>query len=184
MTETETTPSTPFRIAIVMTGGTIAKTYDPRRSTLCNANTVVEHLVGVLQLEETKVRFVDLMSKDSLDFDDGDRSRIVSAVLEAAETSDAVIVIHGTDTLAETGDSLFSAAPTPPVPIVLTGAMVPAVVSGSDGLQNVTEALIASRLLTPGVYAVVHGRVLSFPGVVKDRDALTLVRQLPMKCPE
>ena len=65
--------------------------------------------------------------------------------------------------------------PAPTVPIILTGAMAPFVVEGSDGLQNVTEALFACRLLAPGTYAVFHGRALAFPGVVKDRDSLTFV---------
>ena len=30
---------------------------------------------------------------------------------------------------------------------------------------------MAARLLPPGVYAVLHNRVLEFPGVVKDRKA-------------
>jgi len=34
-----------------------------------------------------------------------------------------------------------------------------------------TETLMAARLLSPGVYAVLHNRVLEFPGVVKDRKA-------------
>ena len=42
----------------------------------------------------------------------------------------------------------------------------------SDALQNVTEALLAARLVAPGVYVVMHNRVLAFPGVVKDRVAL------------
>lgn len=54
--------------------------------------------------------------------------------------------------------------------------MIPYVVRGTDGLQNVTEALFACRLLPPGVYAVFHGRALAFPGVVKDHGALTFAR--------
>lgn len=167
--------SRPFRIAVVMTGGTIAKTYDLRLAAMRNAETVVEHLVGSLRLVDTKITFNDLMRKDSLDLDAADRLLIVERVLDAAVANDAVIVIHGTDTLAETGEALFAAASNPRVPLVLTGAMVPSVVGGSDGLQNITEALFACRLLAPGVYAVFHGRALAFPGVVKDRVAMTLV---------
>jgi L-asparaginase len=165
-----------FRIAVVMTGGTIAKTYDQWSAAMRNAETVVEHLVRSLRLPDTKVSFRDLMRKDSLDLDKDDRTRIVKTVMTAARRNHAVVVIHGTDTLAETGEVLLAAMPAPPVPIILTGAMVPFVVEGSDGLQNVTEALFACKVLAPGVYAVFHGRVLAFPGVVKDRDTLTFVR--------
>jgi len=169
----------PFRIAVITTGGTIAKTYDQRKAVLRNADPVVKRLVRSLRLEETKVSFKELMQKDSLDLSPHDRARIVETVRSTARRSNAVVVIHGTDTLSETGEALLAAMPAPAVPIVLTGAMVPFVVAGSDGLQNVTEALFACRLLAPGIYAVFHGRALSFPGVVKDRETLTFVR-----CPD
>jgi L-asparaginase len=55
-------------------------------------------------------------------------------------------------------------------PIILTGAMRPFEMRASDALQNLTEALFASGVLSPGVYCVAHGRALMFPGVVKDRS--------------
>jgi L-asparaginase len=168
--------ASPFKIAVITTGGTIAKTYDQRNAVLRNVEPIVVRLVRSLRLEGGQVRFQNLMDKDSLELNDDDRARIVKAVLAVARKNDAVVVVHGTDTLARTGEALLARAPTPPVPIVLTGAMVPFVVHGSDGLQNVTEALFACRLLPPGVYAVFHGRALAFPGVVKDRDALTFAR--------
>jgi L-asparaginase len=168
----------PFRIAIVTTGGTIAKTYDQRKAVLRNTEPVVMRLVHSLRLEGTKITFRDLMHKDSQEIDDKDRARIVRAVGALAGRNDAIVVIHGTDTLAMTGEAVLASMPTPPVPVILTGAIIPFVVQGSDGLQNVTEALFACRLLMPGVYAVFHGRALTFPGVIKDHDTLTFARQL------
>jgi L-asparaginase len=167
--------ASPFKIAVITTGGTIAKTYDQRNAVLRNVEPIVVRLVRSLRLEGAQVRFQNLMHKDSLELNDDDRARIVKAVLTVARKNDAVVVVHGTDTLSRTGEALLARAPTPPVPIILTGAMVPFVVHGSDGLQNVTEALFVGRLLPPGVYAVFHGCALAFPGVVKDRDALTFV---------
>jgi L-asparaginase len=167
--------ASPFKIAVITTGGTIAKTYDQRQAVLRNVEPIVVRLVRSLRLEGAQVSFQNLMHKDSLELNDDDRARIVKAVLAVARKNDAVVVVHGTDTLARTGEALLARAPTPPVPIILTGAMVPFVVHGSDGLQNVTEALFACRLLPPGVYAVFHGCAHAFPGVVKDRDALTFV---------
>src|SRR5215469_10622641 len=166
----------PFKIVVIMTGGTIAKTYDPRKAVLRNVDPVIKRLIRSLRLEDMKVSFRELMRKDSLDLDHDDRARIIETARSAAKRSDAVVIIHGTDTLSATGEALIAAMPAPTVPIILTGAMVPFVVEGSDGLQNVTESLFACRLLAPGIYAVFHGRALSFPGVVKDRDALTFVR--------
>jgi L-asparaginase len=61
--------------------------------------------------------------------------------------------------------------------VILTGAMRPYEFRDTDAIQNVTEALLAARLLEGGVYVVMHNRVLRFPGVVKDRDARTFVRK-------
>lgn len=158
-----------------MTGGTIAKTYDRRKAILRNSEPVVVELVKSLRIEGARISFFDLMHKDSQDVDQRDRRRIVGAVRSQARQSDAIVITHGTDTMAETGEALRAEFPDPPVPIVLTGAIVPFVIQGSDGLQNVTEALLASRLLAPGVYAVFHGRALAFPGVVKDHAALTFI---------
>jgi L-asparaginase len=63
------------------------------------------------------------------------------------------------------------------IPVILTGAMRPYEFRDTDATQNVTEALLASRLLDGGVYVVMHNRVLKFPGVIKDREALAFVRQ-------
>ena len=46
--------------------------------------------------------------------------------------------------------------------------MAPYVVRGSDAVQNVTESLLAARLVGPGIYLVLHGQVLTFPGIRKD----------------
>ena len=104
------------------------------------------------------------------------------AVREAAGRPDPVttgiVILHGTDTLCLTGERLCAAFPTPRVPIVLTGAWRPYEMTRSDALQNLTEAIFASGVLAPGVYAVAHGRALAFPGVTKDRDAGTFVREI------
>jgi L-asparaginase len=48
---------------------------------------------------------------------------------------------------------------------------------GSDGLQNLTESLLAARLLAPGVYIVFHGQVFPADRTTKDRDLGTFVSQ-------
>jgi L-asparaginase len=47
----------------------------------------------------------------------------------------------------------------------------------TDALQNLTEALVAVQILPPGVYVAMHNQVLKCPGVVKDRDAGTFVKE-------
>ncbi len=85
------------------------------------------------------------------------------------------MVVHGTDRLAESGETT-RAMGIPATPIVFTGAMRPFELRDTDALQNLTEALLAVRLLDPGVYVAMHNRVLTFPGVVKDRTVGTFVK--------
>ena len=107
-----------FRIAVVTTGGTIAKTYDPERAALRNCRQVVAEIVQSLRLEGAEVSYIDLMHKDSLEIDDDDRELIVSTVEEAARGNDAVVVTHGTDTLRATADALWANDPHPSVPVI------------------------------------------------------------------
>ena len=46
----------------------------------------------------------------------------------------------------------------------------------SDGLQNLTESLLAARFIAPGVYIVMHGQVFPVSKVHKDKDKATFVR--------
>ncbi len=130
-----------------------------------------------LRLPDLTVTQMPVMSKDSLDMTQEDRDRILQAVRGALAIHDAVLVIHGTDTLAETGEYLHENLMQLAVPVILTGAMRPYEFRDTDALQNVTESLLAGRMLTPGVYVVMHGRALAFPGVVKSRERRSFVRR-------
>jgi L-asparaginase len=90
-----------------------------------------------------------------------------------ADAHDGVVIVHGTDRLAVTGERIVEVVGAPRVPIVLTGAIRPYVLRTTDALQNLTEALLAVQVLAPGVWCVMHGKALRFPGVVKDYDRST-----------
>ncbi|MDO8629238.1 MAG: asparaginase domain-containing protein, partial [Phycisphaerales bacterium] len=98
------------------------------------------------------------------------------AVRLALPESDAIVIIHGTDTLSLTGEVLCAELHDLRVPVVLTGAMRPYEFRDTDAVQNVTEALLACRLAASGVYVAMHNRLLRFPGVVKDRATLNFVK--------
>ncbi len=166
-----------MRLTILTTGGTIDKTYDEFQGSLRNQYTVLDVILDSLRIPDLFVRHVEVMHKDSLDMTEEDRTVIAKAVRDVVKNSEAVIILHGTDTLEETGDLLCREGGDLEIPVILTGAMRPYEFRDTDAIQNVTEALLAARLLEGGVYVVMHNRVLRFPGVVKDRDARTFVRK-------
>lgn len=165
-------------IELITTGGTIEKVYDEAAQQLVNRGSIVQRMLRRLRLEDARVHVRELLSKDSLHMTDEDRALIVRAAKAAAELAHGVVILHGTDTLALTGEALCRAFgdPGPRVPVVLTGAMRPYEMTRSDALQNLTEAIFATALLPPGVYCAVHGRALRFPGVVKDPVRGTFVK--------
>lgn len=179
-------------IVVITTGGTIEKTYDEDSGSLTNTRSIVRRMLRRLRLEDTAISIVELMSKDSLIMTEDDRGRIVTQVrlaLNADPAPRGVLVLHGTDTLAVTGERLYAdlvakpASTDTPIsaPVILAGAIRPFEMTRSDALQNLTEALFATGVLAPGVYCVTHGRALAFPGVIKDRDRRTFVHSKPLR---
>lgn len=169
-------------LTLITTGGTIEKTYDEMTGELSNRKSVVRRMLKRLRQEDTAISIIELIAKDSLHMTDDDRASIVKA-LDAcgadrppASPGSGVVILHGTDTLAITGEYILKNLKSIKVPVVLTGAMRPFEMTRSDALQNLTEAMFAVGILTPGVYCAAHGRVLQFPGVRKDRERGTFVR--------
>jgi L-asparaginase len=165
------------RIAILSTGGTIEKTYNESDGSLANQRSVLEIMLASLVLHGVTIDRVPVMNVDSLEMDEEDHERIAKVAGAYCESHDGIIVTHGTDRLAHTGELLVKRlGARPRVPIVLTGAMRPYELRTTDALQNLTEALLAVQIVEPGVYAVMHNSVLRFPGVVKDHERLTFRR--------
>ena len=164
---------------MISTGGTIEKTYDELSGVLANQVSVLDVMLASLELRGVEVQRVGLMNKDSLEMTAEDHTLIAETALRLAGETAGVIVVHGTDRLAASGDRLVELAGTPPSPVVFTGAMRPYELRSTDALQNLIEALIAVQLVPPGVYVAMHNQVLRFPGVVKDKLAGTFVKEQP-----
>ena len=168
-------PASKKRIAIISTGGTIEKTYDELSGVLANGVSVLDVMLASLELRGIVLERIQLMNKDSLEMSAVDHTLIAETAAAAAARCDGVIVVHGTDRLAESGERLVELAGIPRSPVVFTGAMRPYELRNTDALQNLTEALIVVQVVPPGVYVTMHNQVLRFPGVVKDRVLRTFV---------
>jgi L-asparaginase len=150
-------------IRIVVTGGTFDKKYDEIEGILTFKET---QLPKILKQVRVTVPIVCETSQliDSLHMAHEDRLRVLSACQDAPEMQ--IIVTHGTDTMVETARILAEARLDKT--IVLTGAMVPYSVFGSDALFNLGCSISAVQLLPPGVYIAMNGRIFSWPDVQKD----------------
>lgn len=157
----------PFRVALISTGGTIEKTYDELHGVLTNEVSVLDVMLARLELS-VQIERVTLMNKDSLDMTEEDHKLIAETALHKTREFDGVIIVHGTDRLAVTGEVVHAMDPKPRVPVILTGAMRPYELRTSDSMQNLVEALLAVQLAKRGVYVAMHNQLLAFPGVRKD----------------
>jgi len=166
-----------MNITILTTGGTIEKTYNERDGSLKNYHTILPRMLTGLRLPDLDISHEQVVFKDSLEMTEDDRQRVLAAARRSLSISDAIVILHGTDTMAETGELLHRQLQDLSIPVILTGAMRPYEFRDSDALQNVTESLLAARVLSPGVYVVMHNRVLAFPGVVKDRENPTFSKR-------
>ena len=153
-------------IRIIATGGTFDKHYDAVKGVLGFDKTHLPQVLAQARIT-LPVAVQELMLLDSLDMQDGDRERILQACSQAQE--ECILIIHGTDTMRETAEVLGNAQLSKT--IILTGAMIPYEVTGSDALFNFGCAVGMVQNLGHGVYIAMHGQVFSWKNVMKDRAA-------------
>jgi L-asparaginase len=163
------------RIYVIATGGTIEKVYSEQTGNVQNLDSKIDRYFRLLRLPDADIQVTHLMNKDSLEMTGEDRARILELVREKLKDPAPIVITHGTDTMVETGLLLQKNLAAAQVPIVLTGAMTPLGFEASDGLQNLTESLLAARVLAPGVYVVMHNQVFPVDRVRKDREAARFV---------
>ena len=163
------------RIYVIATGGTIEKVYSEQTGNVQNLDSKIDRYFRLLRLPDAEIQVTHLMNKDSLEMTDEDRARILDLVREKLRDPAPIVITHGTDTMVDTGLVLQQDLAGLQVPIVLTGAMTPLGFEASDGLQNLTESLLAARVLAPGVYVVMHNQVFPVDRVRKDREAARFV---------
>jgi L-asparaginase len=153
-------------LRILATGGTFDKHYD--------------HITGKLAFAESHLPAAILRSRmtlgielemlpllDSLDMKDTDRERVLASCRAAPEQ--AIVIVHGTDTMRETAAVLGAAGLDRT--IVLTGAMIPYEIANSDALFNLGLACGVAQTLPAGVYVAMNGQIFTWDKVQKNRAA-------------
>ncbi|MEN0136359.1 MAG: asparaginase [Rhodococcus sp. (in: high G+C Gram-positive bacteria)] len=129
------------KVAVVTTGGTIASRRDGQgvsRPVVAGSDLLGSARTG------TDIRVVDVMSKDSSSMTFADMDRVRDAVTAELHDPDldAVVVLHGTDTMEETA-FLVDLHHADPRPVVFTGAQRTFDHPESDALPNLSDAIAA-----------------------------------------
>ncbi|MBC7415335.1 MAG: asparaginase [Herminiimonas sp.] len=153
-------------LRIIATGGTFDKHYDEINGALVfGASHLPEALRRARIAQPSTLEQLPFL--DSLDMQAPDRQRILDACQRAAESR--IVIIHGTDTMPDTAQVLGMAGMHKTV--VLTGAMIPFEIDGSDALFNLGFACGVAQTLAPGVYVAMNAQVFAWDKVRKNRIA-------------
>lgn len=162
-----------MRILLVHTGGTIGMVqtddgFAPQRGVV---EAEVDRLINAGEITAS----VDIVTLepliDSAQATPADWSRIAQSIHAASADYDGFVVTHGTDTLAYTAGALCLALPGLRQPVIVTGAMLPLTVNGTDGSRNLREALLAVQSAAPGVWVQFAGRLLHGARVRKSHSS-------------
>jgi L-asparaginase len=164
MTTTQNSAVAAPSIALLSTGGTFEKVYDPLTGLLRFTESGIAAWKTQCRMPENTRLAIPLLV-DSLEMTDGERSALCRQIRDCPET--LVVVIHGTDTLVASAKAALKTK-RPEQVVVFTGAMVPASCAASDALFNLGMAMAAVQCQPPGVWVACSGRVFSADAVEKD----------------
>lgn len=153
-------------LRILATGGTFDKHYDELNGKLTFGESHVPALLARCRLT-VNVALEQLPLMDSLDMVDADRARILASCRAAPEQ--AIVIIHGTDTMPQTAAVLGPAQLGKT--IVLTGAMIPYEIANSDAMFNLGFASGVAQTLPAGVYVAMNGKIFAWDNVQKNKAA-------------
>ncbi len=170
MTEVKTADK---RLPVVLmdAGGTFNKRYDPVEGSLCvQAGSQAARAILASAMANLDLHWSQPVCKDSLEMTDDDRDQVVHAVdsLDGRWTNAPVVLLHGTDTMAETAAWLDRARPDRLV--VLTGSMRPFEIDPVEPALNLGLALgFVQGRNSSGVYLAMSGLVRPLGELEKDR---------------
>jgi L-asparaginase len=152
-------------LRIIATGGTFDKRYDPLTGRLSFGASHLAEIVARARLAGTVEIEVPMMI-DSLEMDDAHRQTVLAACRACAERR--IVIVHGTDTMVETARLIGEAGLEKT--IVVTGAMVPYDVAGSDALFNLGFALGCANTAAHGTWIAMNAVLFAWHNVRKNRE--------------
>lgn len=170
-----------MKLSLLATGGTIACT--PTENGLAPTLRGADLLDAVRGSLPCEVETKDVFQMDSSNMQPEEWSALARAADEALQTSDGVVITHGTDTMAYTAAALSFMLAGAGKPIILTGSQLPVSHPLTDARLNLLRALTAATAGVPGVYVSFHDKLISGVRCVKTHtssmDAFSSVNARP-----
>ena len=127
-----------MKFLLISTGGTIASVASEKGLVPALTGEKLLEFCPLLMGFEHDVEIVDLFSEDSSNINPADWLKMAACI--SSSDSDAVILLHGTDTMAWTATALSYLLPGAEMPVVLTGSTMPPGELASDASGNIYAA--------------------------------------------
>lgn len=177
-----------MRFLLLNTGGTISSvsSIKGKRPELTSADLLRQ----AQPINSTyTIEAMDVLQRDSTDIGPKEWRQLAQRVvdLDRREDYDAYLILHGTDTMAYTAAALSFLLRDFPKALFLTGAQRSADEPDFDGIDNISQAVVAALEMSAdyaGVFLVFAGKVIHGSHAVKtdtqDLEAFSSIGALPV----
>lgn len=150
------------RILILITGGTIVslRSANGLMPTDTDMRPILyEKIVGLV--EDYDVTIKHIFNKDSSNILPSDWYIVEDSIRNHIDEYDGIVILHGTDTMSYSAAMLSYLFIGINKSIVLTGSQIPIAYEGSDGVNNLNDAIItAADERLSGVFVVFHHKII------------------------
>ncbi|MGB8453801.1 MAG: asparaginase [Anaerocolumna sp.] len=151
------------RILVLTTGGTIVSLQTLEGLKPDNDNIINILYEKIFSLSgDYEVTIEPIFNKDSSNILPSDWYIVEDSIRKHINNYDGIVILHGTDTMSYSAAMLSYLFLGINKSIVLTGSQLPITYDGSDGVNNLTDAIITAgdgRLA--GVFVVFHDKIIN-----------------------
>lgn len=149
------------KLLLIFVGGTIGMIPNPETGALEPAESAVELMKQIPELEEiAELEVLVLDNIDSSNMSPLHWTRIAQAIEKNYDAYEGFIIAQGTDTMAYAASALSFALQGLAKPVVFTGSLIPLQKAGSDARNNLVYACMTAALDMAEVCIVLSNMIL------------------------
>ena len=156
------------KILMLTTGGTISSVETENGLIPSSANTILKQM-GIENNTEFNLFVKEIMLLDSSNIQPEEWNIIASSIYKEIDLYDAIIVTHGTDTMAYSASMISFMIQNPKIPIIFTGSQLPIGNFLTDAIFNLRSAFAMAMSGVGGVFVAFDRQIILGTRAVKVR---------------
>lgn len=156
------------KILMLTTGGTISSVETESGLVPSSANTILKQM-GIEASSDFKLDVKEILVLDSSNIQPEEWNIIAQAIYADIKNYDAIIITHGTDTMAYSASMISFMIQNPKIPIIFTGSQLPIGNFLTDAIFNLRSAFAMAMSGIPGVFVAFDRQIILGTRAVKVR---------------